>query len=202
MAAQRNDMTLEFWHNVFQWGSVVLVAITFIFVAGTLWTGNELLDRQAARVQQAENALAAPRGIPAAPQSAAAPPREVAAAPPRTLDAAARASLLDTLRQARPEGPLAIRFVSASTREPAEFAQALADVIEEAGWTLSGGDSSGPTIGAPPVGLLIYVADGAAPPPRARALEDALNRASLAARIESRTSVGAGDVELMVGLRP
>jgi hypothetical protein len=202
---QRNDMGVEFWHGVFQWGSVVLVALTFVFVAGALWTGNAIRERQAIRLEQLETEIGSARTASRSQLSPAfAPPAPdvPARVPPRTLDQSERATLLDALRTGRPDGPVAIRFVSGSSTEPADFARALADVIEEAGWTLNDGDSSGPTMGTPPVGLLVRVSDRGEVPRRAAALQEALNRAALGATIERLPDLRDGAVELMVGLRP
>ena len=200
-------MTIELWHAVFQWGSVVLVALTFVFVAGSLWTGNAIRERETVRLEQLEGDLARARtsvgrasATPATARPDSAEPRP--ATSPRTLEPAARATLLAALRAAAADGPVVIRFVSGGTDEPAAFARALADVIEEAGWTLGDADRTGPTVGEPPVGLLVRVSDGADPPQRATVLEDALNRAGLGGRLERSTLVQAGTVELMVGLRP
>jgi hypothetical protein len=200
---QRNDMGVEFWHGVFQWGSVVLVALTFVFVAGALWTGNALREQQAIRLEQLESEVG--RGVgrpPAGTAPAAAAADAPARVPPRTLDAGDRATLLDALRSARPDGPVAIRFVSGSSSEPADYARSLADVIEEAGWTLGDAESTGPTMGTPPVGLLVRVAESGDVPRRAAALQEALNRAALGASIERTAGLRDGAVELMVGLRP
>lgn len=196
-------MTLEFLHGVFQWGSVILVALAFVFVAGAIWTSNLIQDRESLRVQQMQTALASTQaalragggGTASAPETRAAP------AAPRTLDAAARAVLLDALRASEPDGPLEIRAVSGSTGEPGAFARVLAGVIEEAGWTLAG-EGGGSTFGVPPVGLLIRVADGGEVPRRAAALLEALNRVGLGARLERVADIREGVVELMVGLRP
>ena len=196
-------MGVEFWHGVFQWGSVVLVALTFVFVAGALWTGNAIRERQAARLEQLETEASARTAFRSPPAPSPAPAADAASRlPPRGLDQSARATLLDALRTGRPDGPLAIRFVSGSSSEPADFARALADVIEEAGWTLNDGDSSGPTMGTPPVGLLVRVSDRGEVPRRAAALQEALNRAALGASIERLPDLREGAVELMVGLRP
>lgn len=198
-------MTLEFWNTVFQWGAVGLVALTFVFVAGAVWTGNLINERQAQQLEAVQGEFARLQssfgqqqartgGVPAAASDA--PLRA-----PRTLDAAARARLLDALRQVRPDGPLEIRFVSGGSNEPAAFARALADVVEEAGWPL-GGDSSGAPVGEPPVGVLIRVSERGAVPTRAEALEAALRQAGVDARIERLSTVGDGAVELMIGLQP
>jgi hypothetical protein len=200
-------MSIEFWHAVFQWGSVGLVAITFVFVAGALWTSNLIHDRQSARLllletgfakaqtslrEQQERTANADKAFPEPPERAR----------PRTLDASARATLLDSLSRVHPEGPLEIRFVSAGTTEPAAFARALANVIEEARWTLTESDSGGPAFGTPPVGLLVQIPEIGDVPPRALILQEALNRAGMGARIERVSTVKDGGVELMVGLKP
>jgi hypothetical protein len=196
-------MTIELWHAIFQWGSVVLVALTFVFVAGSLWTGNAIRERETVRLEQVEAELArAQTAGRAAPSAAAAAPNDRTPSSPRELEPAARATLLETLRENRPDGPVAIRFVRGATDEPAGFARALADVIEEAGWTLGEADNSGPTVGEPPVGLLVRVSDRGDRPRRAAVLEDALNRAGLGARLERSPAVRDGLVELMVGIRP
>lgn len=199
-------MTIEFWNAVFQWGSVGLVAVTFVFVAGALWTSNRIHDRQSARLLLLETELAKAQTSLRQYQERTAStdkalPQPEERARPRTLDASARASLLDSLRGVHPEGPLEIRFVSGSTTEPAAFARALANVIEEAGWTLTG-DNGGPAFGTPPVGLLVWIPEKGDVPPRALILQEALNRAGMGARIERVSTVKDGGVELMVGLKP
>ena len=193
-------MTLESWNTVFQWGAVALVALTFVFVAGAVWTSNLINERQGQRLETMEREFARLQSSFGQQQG-----RVAGSAPapraPRTLDSAARTRLLDALRQVRPEGPLEIRFVSGGSNEPAAFARALADVIEEAGWPL-GGDSSGAPIGEPPVGVLIRVSDRGSVPARAGALETALTQAGIDARIERLTTVDDGAVELMIGLQP
>jgi hypothetical protein len=200
-----STMTLEFWNTVFQWGAVGLVALAFVFVAGAVWTGNLINDRQAERLQVMESEFARLQSSFGQQQARAggpgATPAEAAPRPPRALDAAARARLLDTLRQTRPEGPLEIRFVSGGTNEPAAFARALADVIEEAGWPL-GGDSSGAPVGEPPVGVLIRVSERGPVPARAEVLENALRQAGVEARLERLSTIGDAAVELMIGLQP
>jgi hypothetical protein len=200
---KRTEMTLEFWNTVFQWGSVALVAATFVFVAGALWTGNLINERQATRLATLERELGrgqtAPRDAPARVDEASRPAARDTE-PPRTLDAATRERLLDALRRVRADGPLEVRFVSGGTSEPAAFARMLADVIEEAGWTLAG-DGGGSEVGTPPVGLVIRVFDGSAVPERAEALVRALTRAGLDARIERLATVQENVVELMVGLQ-
>lgn len=198
-------MTLEFWHMLFQWGSVVLVALTFVFVAGALWTGNAVAERHAARVQQLESAVAGPPGASGGqPLTRGADPRTVAPprAAPRTLAAEDRTLVLEALRRLRPEGPLRISFVSSGGSEPAAFARLLANVIEEAGWPLTDEDTGGSTVGEPPVGLLVRIAEGGEIPERAGILQDALNRANLGARVERLANIREGAVELMVGLQP
>jgi len=198
-------MTLEFWHTLFQWGSVVLVALTFVFVAGALWTSNALAERHATRVQQLETAVAGGQGaLSGQPLTRSADPRTVTPPPatPRTLAAADRTLVLETLRRLSPEGPLRISFVSSGGSEPAAFARVLANVIEEAGWPLTDEDAGGSTIGEPPVGLLVRIAERGAIPERAGVLQDALNRANLGARVERLASIREGAVELMVGLQP
>ena len=197
-------MTLEFWNTIFQWGAVGLVALTFVFVAGAVWTGNLINERQAQQLQTMESEfsrLQSSFGQQQARAGGAAAPADAPPRAPRTLDAAARARLLESLRQVRPEGPLEIRFVSGGTNEPAAFARALADVIEEAGWPL-GGDSSGAPVGAPPVGVLIRVSERGSIPARAGALENALAQAGIAARLERLPTIDDGAVELMIGLQP
>ena len=197
-------MTLEFWHTLFQWGSVVLVALTFVFVAGALWTTNALAERHASRVQQLEAAvLGARNALSGQPSARSADPRIMApSATPRTLAVADRTLVLETLRRLRPEGPLRISFVSSVSSEPAAFARVLADVIEEAGWPLTDEDAGGSTVGEPPVGLLVRIAERGEIPERAGVLQDALNRVNLGARVERLASIRDGAVELMVGLQP
>ena len=195
-------MTLDFWHAIFQWGSIVLVILSFVFVAGSLWTGNLIQDREAARMLRLETELASAQtslGGRSAADSSPAVPRESAA--PRTLDTASRTTLLEALRQFNPEGPIEIRAVSGGGGDAGAFARALAEVIEEAGWTLAG-EGGGSLSGTPPVGLLVRVASRGELPRRATALEDALNRAGLGARIERPADMREGVVELMVGLQP
>lgn len=196
-------MTLESWHTIFQWGAVALVALTFVFVGGAVWTSNLINERQAARLATLERDLA--RATSFAQPRAAEPPVAAAPAAParpaRTLDASARAQLLDALRRVRPEGPIEIRFVSGGSNEAAAFARALADVIEEAGWPI-GGDSAGAPIGEPPVGLLVRVGDRGPVPARAEALERALSQSGLDVRIDRLPAIADGAVELMVGLQP
>jgi hypothetical protein len=129
---QESTMTLEFWNTIFQWGAVGLVALTFVFVAGAVWTSNLINERQATRLATLESDLTrlSSFGAPApavAPPGAASP--DVPARPPRTLDGDARGQLLDALRRVQPEGPLEIRFVSGGSNEAAAFARALAAVI-------------------------------------------------------------------------
>lgn len=197
-------MTLEFWNTVFQWGAVGLVALTFVFVAGAVWTGNLINERQAERLQAMEGEFARLQSSFGQRQARAgglsAAPADATPLPPRTLDAAARARLLDSLRQVRPEGPLEIRFVSGGSNEPAAFARALADVIEEAGWPL-GGDSSGAPVGEPPVGVLVRVGERGPVPGRAEALQNALRQAGIDARLERLPAIDDGAVELMIGLQ-
>jgi hypothetical protein len=197
-------MTLEFWHTLFQWGSVVLVALTFVFVAGALWTSNALAERHASRIQQLETAVTGARNALSGSPGRSADPRMIAPLPaiPRTLAATDRTLVLDTLRRLRPEGPLRISFVSSGGSEPAAFARVLADVIEEAGWPLTDEDAGGSTVGEPPVGLLVRIAERGEIPERAGVLQDALNRANLGARVERLASMREGAVELMVGLQP
>jgi hypothetical protein len=52
------SMSVEFWNSVFQWGSVLLVAVTFVFGAGALWTSNRINARQTERLVALETALA------------------------------------------------------------------------------------------------------------------------------------------------
>ena len=196
-------MTLEFWNTVFQWGAVGLVALTFVFVAGAVWTGNLINERQAEQLQAMETEFARLQSSFGQRQSRAAGPSaapgDATPLPPRTLDAAARARLLDSLRQVRPEGPLEIRFVSGGSNEPAAFARALADVIEEARWPL-GGDSSGAPVGEPPVGVLVRVGERGPVPARAEALQNALRQAGIDAGLERLPAIADGAVELMIGL--
>jgi hypothetical protein len=110
--------------------------------------------------------------------------------------------VLQTLQSLRPEGPLRISFVSSVGSEPAAFARVLADLIEEAGWPLTDEDAGGTTVGEPPVGLLVRIAERGEIPERAGVLQDALNRANLGARVERQASIREGAVELMVGLKP
>ena len=51
-------MSVEFWNSFFQWGSVALVAVTFVLGAGALWTGNRINERQTARLLVLEADLA------------------------------------------------------------------------------------------------------------------------------------------------
>jgi hypothetical protein len=201
---KESPMTLEFWNTIFQWGAVGLVALTFVFVAGAVWTSNLINERQAARVATLESDVARLSSFGGQPRAAAPPPAAPPAAParpPRTLEATARAQLLDALRRVKPEGPIEIRFVSGGSNEAAAFARALADVIEEAGWPI-GGDSTGAPIGEPPVGLLVRISDREPIPARAEALERALSQAGLDARVERLPAIGDGTVELMIGLQP
>jgi hypothetical protein len=201
---KESTMTLEFWNTIFQWGAVGLVALTFVFVAGAVWTSNLINERQATRLATLESDLArlssfGGQARAAAPPVAASP--DAPARPPRTLDATARAELLDALRRVQPEGPLEIRFVSGGNNEAVAFARALANVIEEAGWPLAG-DSTGAPIGEPPVGLLVRIGDRGPVPARADALARALGQAGLDVRIERLPAIADGAVELMVGLQP
>ena len=193
-------MTLESWNTVFQWGAVALVALTFVFVAGAVWTSNLINERQGQRLETMEREFGRLQSSFGQQQARAAGSTGVPRAP-RTLDDAARTRLLEALRQVRPEGPLEIRFVSGGGSEPAAFARALADVIEEAGWPL-GGDSSGAPIGEPPLGVSIRVSDRGPVPARAGALENALTQAGIDTRLERLTTIDDGAVELMIGLQP
>jgi hypothetical protein len=52
-------MSVESWNSIFQWGSVLLIAVTFVFGAGALWTGNRINARQTERLVVLETELAA-----------------------------------------------------------------------------------------------------------------------------------------------
>lgn len=85
-------MGVDFWNAVFQWGSVVLVAFTFILGAGALWTGNTINQRQTERLVALEADLAAAqKGLAAQQERAAVAELELtrlrARQEPRRIDA-------------------------------------------------------------------------------------------------------------------
>ena len=51
-------MNVNFWNSFFQWGSVVLVALTVFFGAGALIAGNILAKRQEGEISQAAERIA------------------------------------------------------------------------------------------------------------------------------------------------
>lgn len=199
-------MSLEALHSLFQIGSVVLLGLTFFVGAGALITGNRLNRQQAERLRTFDADLTAAKLALADQQvRAAAAEKELLElkerARPRTLDEAARAEIIAAL----PVGthlPIAIHFVSGSTREPRDFAAALRDVLTQGGWNVVTFDG-GPAIGTPPDGILLQIAEGAeADREAAEGLQFSLRKGGLAPRIVLRTDRKPGTIVLLVGLKP
>jgi hypothetical protein len=148
------DMNVEFWNSVFQWGSVGLIAITFFFGAGALWTSNRINDRQTARLIVLESDLSKARTLLSEQQERtakieieAAAQRERAAKAeadllevksritPRHLTADQRDQLIARLR-ARPKGSADIVCPS-NDHEACVFSEELQSVLNDAGWATS-----------------------------------------------------------------
>jgi hypothetical protein len=78
MTAKKMDV--DFWNAVFQWGSVGLVAVTFVFGAGALWTSNKINERQTERIRSLEGDTAKQQERAANAERDAAEAKAIAAA--------------------------------------------------------------------------------------------------------------------------
>jgi hypothetical protein len=120
---------------------------------------------------------------------------------PRTIDATARAAIIDMLRSSRPDGPIEMQFLGGSVKEPHDFARMIADVLKEAGWNVdrfSGGAISGSAFN----GLVILVPEEGEAPTRAVVLQAALKAGGFPAILAKSRLVTQGEVMLRVGLKP
>jgi hypothetical protein len=201
-------MNVEFWNSVFQWGSVALIAITFVFGAGALWTSNRINKRQTGRLVALEKDLTDAKASLAKQQERAAnAERQLLElqerARPRTLDPHVRSALIENLRLGGfGDRSIDIEHVAGSAIEPAKFAKELIDTFREAGWKAAITDGF-ISFGAPPVGLSLRVPDAYGGSEKAFALAGAFESAGLSMPItRDKTMKEAGQVTLVVGLKP
>lgn len=133
---QKGPMGAEFWNGFFQWGSVALIAVTFFFGAGALWTGNRINDRQAERLVVLETELASAKTALAEQQERAAK-AEIQLAEirkrqePRHL---AHRAFVEALK-GKPTGEATV-WHSSDDGEAYLFALAIQMALMDAGWTV------------------------------------------------------------------
>lgn len=131
-------MDVDFWNAVFQWGSVALIAVTFIFGAGALWTGNRINQRQSARLVSLESDLTR------AQESLAHQQEKTANAERALLELKERQDdrrltdeqYMNLVRVFRGAGKphITVRLMFIDQGEPRRFAELLASVLGAAGW--------------------------------------------------------------------
>jgi hypothetical protein len=125
------SMGVESWNAVFQWGSVGLIAVTFVFGAGALWTGNKINARQTERLVMLEKDLASAKTALAEQQERAAKAELQLAylRNPRSLDTEKfRAALLG-----KPKSPVVIWYAP-NDEEAYLFAWQITGALIAAGW--------------------------------------------------------------------
>jgi hypothetical protein len=120
---------------------------------------------------------------------------------PRSLSSQ-RARLLDMLKQFA-KGPITISCLNGNA-ESCGFAQEIADLLKDAGWTVEGprdmvlfGSN-----GQPPRGLFLTIKDGRNPPPQANVLIQLLNSSGFLTQGEQNPRLEEGKLNLLVGVKP
>jgi hypothetical protein len=122
------SMSVESWNSFFQWGSVVLIAVTFVLGAGALMTGNRINARQTARLVTLETDLAKQQE-----RAAEAEAKLLAMIAPRRITASQRSQLLGALSEAVLKGPVHM-LTPFGDPEALEYAEDIRAVLNEAGW--------------------------------------------------------------------
>ena len=120
---------------------------------------------------------------------------------PRSLSSQ-RARMLDMLRQFA-KGPITITCLNGNG-ESCGFAQEIADLLKDAGWTVEGPRDMvlfGAN-GQPPRGLFLTVKDGRNPPPHANVLIQVLNSSGFLTQGEQNPRLEEEKLNLLVGVKP
>ena len=120
---------------------------------------------------------------------------------PRTIEPPARAAIIEWLRTGPHEVPVVVSYLGGSVVEPSVFAETLASLLRDAGWTVASVDG-GPTLGPAPVGLSVHVAASGDEDDQALGLQLALNQGGFDVSLEETTSQPVGEIRLIVGLAP
>jgi hypothetical protein len=185
-----------FWAGVFAVGLTVGAALAGLVA---WWFSNEASAESTARTralelrvsEQQERAAIAERSLLELQERSR----------PRTIDADARATIVEFLDFGTHLAPVSVEFVSGSVAEPHDFAIALTEAIRAANWTVA--NISGEQFpSSPPRGLVIRISDVGGVEEQATQLQDALARAGLDPRLVKDRDVKVGEIRLRVGLKP
>jgi hypothetical protein len=161
-------MNIEWWNSFFQWGSVALIAVTFIFGAGALWTSNQINAHQTERLVALETDLAKAQERAALAEASVLELRQKMS--PRHLSDAQEAHLIEKLKEFGGQSVAVVEY--GLSREASDFSKEIEATLKQAGWTTKvTGIMSGVE---QPAGVLILVAKYQPEVPAAGALANAL----------------------------
>jgi hypothetical protein len=177
-------MSVEFWKAFFDWGTAVLIGLTFVFGVGALITGDKLGKRQDAQLREFDKELADAKAEMAKQQTRAATAERKLlelqrSSGPRHLSMEEQDQLVNSLPQ---KAFNRVLIVSPSGNgEAASFGDDFVIVFERLHWTparwfppnVRAGGTSEREMTVPP-GITIGVQDPLHPPAAALSLQSAL----------------------------
>jgi hypothetical protein len=201
-------MSAEFWKAIFDWGTVALIGLTFVFGAGALITGKIISDRQDEKLRQFDKGLTAAKIDLGQQQVLVDNANERAAIAetrllelqkkiqPRHLSKEERLAIKDGLKGTSPREVHVLVFIGAP--DGSTYADELVAAINSAGWhaTHLGWESSGSEV----KGLGLIAKDLTNLPPGTKELQTALSAAHLSAALWRHPTWGSPNVTaLLVG---